>query len=96
MAWQTGRRDQLPPDWRRRRLLVKARAHGRCEWIDRGTRCMTEGSDCDHRIRGNDHSLANLQWLCRPHHDLKTRREARDSRVARAHRPVEPPPGLIL
>lgn len=35
--------------------------------------CTGKGSECDHIKQGDDHSLANLQWLSGPCHARKTR-----------------------
>lgn len=98
MAWSTSDRAQrLPPDWWRIRAQVKARARGQCEWVlDNGTRCTQPGTDADHVARGDAHHLANLQWLCHPHHKVKTAAENRDATAQRARlrqRPTESHPG---
>ncbi|HLU29917.1 MAG TPA: hypothetical protein VKZ65_15920 [Glycomyces sp.] len=84
------RRSQLPKDWWRRVQRTKKAAGGRCEamsqvtdWgkvYDEGTRCVREGTDADHRGDPMDHD--DLQWLCGPHHKLKTAQEARAAREA--------------
>lgn len=97
MAWSTSdRRARLPADWPHLRQATKARARGICEWVDQDGRCTEQGTDCDHVVQGDDHSLANLQWLCGPHHDEKTRNEnaARNRQTAALRRkPTEPHPG---
>lgn len=76
MGWETSnRKSRLPSDWARIRADVKARAAGRCEYVGRAGRCVLPGTDCDHIVRGDDHSLANLQWLCKKHHAIKSSRE---------------------
>lgn len=93
------RHSRLPTDWRRRRTIVRDRAGGRCEaTMANGTRCPEAGTDCDHIIRGDDHSLENLAWLCRWHHTRKTQHEATQARnrnsTNRAAHPAAKHPGL--
>ena len=94
------RRDRLPADWRARRQKVAARAGGRCQAVlSDGTRCRWPGSECDHIVRGDNHDLSNLQWLCHWHHAQKTRREAvqarRDKQAAAERRRMESHPGWV-
>lgn len=98
MAWSTSdRRHRLPHDWPKLRAQTRKRADGRCEWVlDSGARCPTPGTDCDHVTPGDDHSLSNLQWLCYPHHKVKTQQdnaEAQAVRQALRARPTQPHPG---
>lgn len=99
-GWATSdRRSRLPPDWRRRRAAVLARAGQRCEALDSlGQRCPERATDADHVQRGDDHRMTNLQALCRWHHGQKTAREAADARRPRPTRRREPEqhPGLVL
>lgn len=82
MTWASAGR-RLPPDWKRRVAAVKARAHGRCQWVMAdGRRCPDPGTDCDHINDPDDHALTNLQWLCGWHHDRKT---AAQSAAAKQH-----------
>lgn len=96
--WEdSNRRAQLPRDWARRRRMVIERADGQCERLLDGVRCTNAGRDVDHKRRGNDHSLANLQLLCSECHTRKTQREAAEARRAVARRlryPTERHPGL--
>jgi len=82
--WQgSTRRRRLPPGWRKLRLVVIDRADGRCQHVDHyGNRCHQPGTDVDHIVPGDDHSLENLQLLCRRHHLAKTGRESRGRRVS--------------
>ncbi len=88
---------RLPPDWPRRRARVLRRDHHRCcQLTEDGTRCgWTDPTgktlEVDHIARGDDHSLTNLQVLCREHHQLKTIKERRPPR----QRPRESHPGLV-
>jgi 5-methylcytosine-specific restriction endonuclease McrA len=99
MAWETSdRRERLPSNWSALVKQVKVRDGGRCTWkLPSGARCPRAGTDVDHRRPGDDHSLRNLQLLCRHHHDKKTAREAwmgkRAARKPRQKR-VEKHPGL--
>ncbi|MEU4221982.1 HNH endonuclease signature motif containing protein [Actinoplanes sp. NPDC026623] len=75
-------------------MVVRDRAGGQCEAVERGMRCPAPGTDCDHVRPGNDHSYANLQWLCGPHHAVKSAREGAQARVP-LHRPPERHPGIV-
>lgn len=92
MAWSSSnRRARLPPDWPARRTATRQRAGNRCEHRDRaGQRCIAVGTDCDHITPGDDHELANLQWLCRRHHQAKTAAESAAARSAAHARAVHP------
>ena len=77
MAWETSnRRSRLPRDWEARRRIVIARGNGRCQATVGGVRCPAEGTEVDHICAGDDHSLTNLQLLCKACHAWKTRGEA--------------------
>lgn len=100
MSWHTSdRHSRLPDDWPKLRAQVRKRAGNRCEWVlDDGTRCPTNGTDCDHVTPGDDHSLGNLQWLCHPHHKVKTNQDnarAKALRLALRARPTDQHPGRI-
>jgi len=76
VVYATGREILAGPDWKKRKQELWDRAQGRCEYITSdGERCRSEGHDPDHiipRSRGrHDDRIANLQLLCRLHHDLK-------------------------
>ena len=93
------RKQLLPADWEQRRATIRDRAGQRCQATMRdSTRCIETGTDCDHIVHGDDHSLKNLQWLCRWHHNKKTAREALEARrfirVPSARKPHEQHPGL--
>src|SRR5690606_39444957 len=77
--WSTSNRgERLPRNWRRIRAIVLERAGYRCEWIriDTGERCTEVATDVDHILAGDNHSLNNLQALCRYHH-AKDRKSTR-------------------
>jgi 5-methylcytosine-specific restriction protein A len=99
MHWNSSdRRFRLPDDWESRRAMVKARAHGRCEARIHAKDCDGIGTDCDHIIPGDNHSLVNLQWLSYACHKAKTARESaeRNRRYKRLRKhPNERHPGLI-
>ena len=77
MAWETSnRRGRLPRDWEARRRIVIARDRGRCQATIGGAQCSSEGTEVDHICAGDDHSLTNLQLLCKACHAWKTRGEA--------------------
>lgn len=84
----SNRLNTLPPDWQARRRAVAERAGWRCQADDAGFRCGRLGTDCDHVNDRDDHSLSNLQWLCRGHHNQKTiasRTPWHDRRASEAH-----------
>jgi 5-methylcytosine-specific restriction enzyme A len=94
MAWDNSdRRERLPDDWELRRSIVLRNASYQCEWYEDGKRCPNVATDCDHIIRGDDHSLANLQALCPYHHNRKSSREGNAARKAKYSPRIEPHPG---
>lgn len=103
MPWSTANKSpraaRLPPDWRRRRAHVLRRDGYRCQARDYlGALCGEPANQCDHMVRGDDHSLANLQALCEWHHRRKTAQEGgRASARARVPREREPErhPGFL-
>jgi 5-methylcytosine-specific restriction protein A len=107
MAWETSDRLQrLPDNWGALKRVIKARARrtsklgiAQCEQrLPSGKRCPRLGTDCDHKIAGDDHSESNLQWLCPTHHERKTVKEAAEGRRAfkrSKYRPSEDHPGTI-
>ena len=88
------RAHRLPGDWKRRRLRVRSRAGGQCEWTTDDGRCPAPGNECDHIGDGANHDLANLRWLCHPHHARRTQAQAQAARP-RLRRTPEPHPGLL-
>ena len=94
MPWATStRRQRLPIDWPTRRRAVKARAHGHCQAPVHVDGCDGIGTQCDHIVNNDDHSLTNLQWLSKACHTAKTQREAAQAKPSR-RRQHEPNPGM--
>lgn len=90
------RRAELPANWQTLRKITRRNAGGRCEWMTNGIRCTARGTDCDHIDDPDDHSVDNLQWLCHPHHEIKTKAETTAARHPGSRkRPVKPHIGLI-
>jgi 5-methylcytosine-specific restriction protein A len=94
------RRIRLPENWPQMVKAVKIRDKGRCRWIlpKSKKRCPRPGTDVDHVVPGDDHSLKNLQLLCAHHHQVKTtldNRRAGKARKALKHRPSEKHPGDV-
>lgn len=99
MAWDTSNRKAgLPSDWTTRRVRVLRRDSYKCQARDSlGVMCGAPANQVDHIERGNDHSLDNLQSLCRWHHARKSSAEGAAARRPRPkqRRDPEPHPGLI-
>jgi 5-methylcytosine-specific restriction endonuclease McrA len=94
------RRDRLPSNWASEIVpAVKKRDGGRCTWrLPSGARCPRPGTDVDHRVPGDNHSMRNLQLLCGDHHQKKTaldNRRATQKRKAARYRKPEAHPGMI-
>lgn len=91
-----------PVDWPARVAAVLKRDRV-CQERVYGRICgSTDHLEVDHIGDPADHSLENLQALCRAHHRAKTARQAAAAREARRQalgltrrRPEEPHPGLI-
>ncbi len=101
MAWsndnKSARAARLPGDWTTRRVRVLRRDGYRCQARDSmGVLCGRPANQCDHIERGDDHSLENLQALCRWHHARKTSAEgnAAHPNPRRAREP-EKHPGML-
>lgn len=90
----SNRRSRLPADWHRRRAAALQRDHHRCRL------CGAPAVAVDHIVphtKGGTDELANLQAVCQPCHDAKTKREIAEARWAperRNQRPPTPHPGL--
>ena len=97
MVFNTNRKAELPSDWALRRIRVLRRDSYACQHRDRpgGPKCLAPANQCDHIERGMNHSLENLQALCREHHAQKTAREALEAKMARRRVDPEPHPGLL-
>lgn len=101
MPWaeDSARRAQLPSNWQTLRLRVLRRDRYACQHRDnRGVLdCEQRANQVDHKARGNDHSLANLEALCQAHHAAKSAQEgveAREQRGYTARRPSRHPGAL--
>lgn len=97
MAWEgSDRSARLPANWPSLVRQVEQRAQGRCQVTMRdGSRCRDRGTQCDHIQAGDDHSLANLQWICEWHHARKSAAEGNAARTRlTSRRPAERHPGL--
>lgn len=107
MAWdRSTRRKRLPPNWPALRRATFERDGYRCtQPLDDGTRCTGPADECDHLVRGDDHSLGNLRSLCSFHHRRKSAAEGAAARASRAaarsahpstlNRPPEAHPGIL-
>lgn len=70
-AWATStRRRRLPSNWRRIRLAAMQRDQHTCRV------CGEPATEVDHIAAGDDHSMGNLQALCTPCHQAKTKVES--------------------
>lgn len=68
-------------EYRRNRQLVIIRDRGLCIYCEVIHNRITPFDEVDHWIPqayGGDDDMNNLSCLCKPHHDLKTRHEAKD------------------
>ena len=97
MAWAGSTRSaRLPRNWPQLRRAVKKRAGGLCEAHPHHPDCNGVGTECDHIHPGDDHRLANLQWLSPPCHRAKTLSEATEARATRSRkRTPAPHPGIV-
>jgi 5-methylcytosine-specific restriction enzyme A len=94
-GWSSStRRQRLPKDWPRLRTAVLER-DPICRLRYPG--CTDRATEVDHRHRGDDHSLANLQGVCSSCHKRKTTSESQQARGVGPlrRRPAESHPGLI-
>lgn len=88
-AWRT---TLLPEDWASLRRAVMQRDYYICQLAYDG--CTWRATEVDHRIRGDNHAMSNLQAVCSKCHATKTGREANAARRKRKNDP-EPHPGFI-
>ncbi|WP_438470768.1 HNH endonuclease [Streptomyces asiaticus] len=101
--WEgSDRRSRLPTDWTKIRLRVLRRDGGQCTALtEAGARCVSDATDVDHVIPGDDHSEANLTSLCSWHHARKSSREGAAARnrkkraIERRFLRTEAHPGLL-
>lgn len=97
----SNRRARLPSNWGKLRAQVLERDGHRCRWPTEqqpGTRCGAAATEVDHIKAGDDHSLDNLQALCRWHHQRKSSSEGQQSpnrQTVTMSRPPEQHPGLL-
>lgn len=105
-TWDTSdRKSRLPGNWESLRQKVLKRDQFLCQAFTSSGPCLKPASDVDHKQRGDDHSLGNLQSLCSEHHDAKTSREGhlaymamkreQRKRVEREFGNQDPHPGSI-
>ncbi|WIE54215.1 HNH endonuclease [Curtobacterium sp. MCBD17_003] len=76
---------------------MRTRARGLCEAEHHEPDCDGIGTDADHLVMGDNHSMDNLQWLSGPCHKAKTARESAARNTTNAQlrrRPQEPHPGM--
>lgn len=69
---------RLPANWPKLRAQVRKRDQDTCQGC--GCHVPKDQGSIDHRRRGDDHTLANLQLLCDPCHEAKTLAEAAAAR----------------
>jgi 5-methylcytosine-specific restriction enzyme A len=96
MAWQTDRRQHLPPDWEARRKRVLERDGYRCTAIlSDGTRCTRPATDVHHTGDRHDHREEMLASACEWHHRRETSAQGNAARSRMTQkRPPERHPGL--
>ena len=88
------RRSRLPKDWQSRRRQVLSRDDWICQIGLSG--CLTEASDVDHIVAGDDHRLENLRAACSYCHAKKSSAEGHARRrelLSRRFRPRDRHPG---
>lgn len=90
------RRSTLPPNWEAIRRVVLERDGSACVWTEDGHRCGVHANQVDHINGRDDHSPANLQSLCKWHHDRKSARQGNAARTTLTmRRKPERHPGLL-
>ncbi len=96
MTWEgSDRRSRLPADWLIVRAKVLKRDRRMCQVSEEGRRCGRYANEVDHIVNNDDHSMANLQAICRYHHGIKTALEGnRAQKRYSRNRPPEPHPGM--
>ncbi len=89
-GWKdSDRRDRLPSNWGALVAETRRRAKGRCQWtLPSGKRCPRDGTDCDHKVPGDDHRQSNLAWLCSEHHLRKSSKEGNAAKYGRKKIPL--------
>lgn len=75
----SNRRDELPPDWPKLRVVQLKKDGYRCTWrLPSGARCPRKATDVDHYDDKDDHS--KLRSLCAHHHLKRTSKQANDAK----------------
>ena len=94
-AWAgSTRSSRLPKNWNSLRLFILRRDRWRCQMNLDG--CLSEATDVDHIVAGDNHSSDNLRAVCRSCHKKKTSAEAQSAQAkkrASRYRPRERHPG---
>lgn len=92
-AWEgSTRKGRLPANWESEiRPTVLARDRYTCQLRYDG--CLVVATDVDHKLRGDDHRLENLQAACGWCHQRKSSSEGAAARP-RLNRSPEPHPAL--
>ena len=95
-GWQnSNRRNELPREWHKLRAKVKKRDGDTC------VLCGRAGTDVDHIVPGDDHSLMNLRLLCSDCHLKKSAEEggaayrAKRRAIENKLRRTEQHPGIL-
>lgn len=93
-AWEgSTRKVRLPANWETEiRPAVLVRDGYRCQ-LRFADVCVGGATDVDHKKRGDDHRMENLQSACGPCHRRKSSMEGAAARP-RLNRPPEPHPAL--
>lgn len=89
-SWRT---TKLPDDWNTLRAAVLIRDNHMCQNPRHGgKKCPNKATEVDHIKRGDDHSLSNLQAICRICHGRKTQAEGQQQKLDNVLRPKEKHP----
>lgn len=95
------RRHRLPADWPKIRLKRLSMDRWLCQWKTDGRICGRRATDVDHVIPNDNHSINNLQSLCKWHHKRKSSSEGGYASAAQKRKNrekfkrVEKHPGLL-
>ena len=92
MSWGTSdRASRLPPNWFSQIRPTVLKRDPRCKLQYQG--CTQIATQVDHKQRGDDHALHNLQGVCAKCHATKSAREGRQAQLTRAQRRIRPQEG---